>query len=169
MTPRSPNASLSSGYHLSKDDFDLYHDLQNHETEYESLFEALGYKLKSDHRGFYYFLPPGAQPALNKTTRKMALIIFLMVEHLADDGRDPLSEVRDGEYELGKLAASLWEKDPDLLREGGLSSEEEVTNCLSKSFTKLGFAHAEGTMFRFRTPVVRFLDLCMELGRREKN
>lgn len=155
---------LLSGRHLATDDFDLYHDMQDHETEYECLFAALGYQLRSDQRGFYYMLPE-SDPVMNVTTRKMSLLVFLLVEHFADEGRDPVTAVTKGEHDLPALAAALWEKDRQLLSEGGLASADAVEKCFASSFVSLGFARIDGNMLRFRPPIARFLDICMELGR----
>ncbi len=155
---------LLGGYHLSTDDFDLYHDMQDHETEYDCLFAALGYELKSDQRGFYYLLPEN-DPVMNATTRKMALLVFLLVEYFADEGRDPVAMITTGTHEVPVLAAALWENGGDLLAEGGLGSEDAVEKCFANSFTSLGFAQADGNVMRFRPPIARFLDVCMEFGR----
>ncbi len=160
---------LLRGYHLSNEDFELYHDIQDHESEYASLLAALGYKLASDQRGFYYLLPENEQDVLNTTTRKMALVIFLLVEYLADKGRDPRSEITQGHHEVPETANALWETYSDLLAEAGFATQDAVEKCLQNNFTSLGFAQIQGNMLRFRPPIQRFLDICMELGRGEDN
>ncbi|MCF7855242.1 MAG: hypothetical protein K9N51_10635 [Candidatus Pacebacteria bacterium] len=155
---------LVGGYHLSTDDFSLYHELQDHETEYEQLFVALGYTLAADRRGFYYLLSK-SDPPMNATTRKMALILFLLVEHLADEGRDPLSSICKEQHNASEIAAALWAKEPALLKEGGLASAETVEKCFVNNFESLGFARVQGDTVTFSPPIHRFLDICIELGR----
>ena len=62
-----------------------------------TLFKALGFELVCDTRGFYYFVPDTAVAAaqVNKTAQRLALFTFIIVEHLADQGRDPVA-VLDG-------------------------------------------------------------------------
>ncbi len=158
--------SLLGGRHLSSDDFDLYHDLQEHEVEYEQLFDALGYRLHADRRGFYYLLGD-SEPAMNQTTRKMALIMFVLVELMADEGRDPVSVVRQDAMDVGAIAGRLWQKEQQMFVDGGLPSVDAIEKCLVNSFCSLGFARTEGSMIRFSPPIERFLDLCMEFGRRD--
>ena len=155
---------LLSGYHISSEDFDLYHDLQDRETDYNLLFQALGYTLKSDPRGFYHFLPD-AERAMNTTTRKMALLMFAMVEALADEGQDPVAVIRKGSQNVRQLSEKLFEKQEQILTEGGLDSPDAVEKCFVNNFVGLGFASLNGDALRFRPPVNRFLDVCAELGR----
>ncbi|MBE1043361.1 chromosome partitioning protein, partial [Escherichia coli] len=50
-----------------------------------------GFELVCDTRGFYYFVPEQVGAQVNKTAQRLALFTFILVEHLADQGRDPLS------------------------------------------------------------------------------
>jgi len=158
--------TLVSGYHLSYEDFGLYHELQEKESPYDALFSALGYSLKADQRGFYYLVPEAnPQLVLNATTQKMALLIFVLAEMLADEGRDPLTTITRGDFDVREISCRMFERSTDVLEEGGLDSAEAVEKCFLTSFRRLGFATVNGDVLRFRPPVSRFLDICLELGR----
>jgi len=87
-----------------------------------------------------------------------------MAEQLADDGKDPYATIVKGTLDLGQTAAGLYEKNADLLAEGGLDSAEAIEKCFLNNFVGLGFATVNGDVLRFRPPVNRFLDVCLELG-----
>ncbi|EPN59645.1 hypothetical protein A245_17328, partial [Pseudomonas syringae pv. actinidiae ICMP 19096] len=82
---------LFKGYHISRRDPELYAQLSNCQDQYRTLFKALGYELVCDTRGFYYFVPELAAAQVNKTAQRLALFTFILVEHLADQGRDPMA------------------------------------------------------------------------------
>ena len=86
---------LFKGYHVSRRDPELYAQLSNFQDQYRALFKALGFELVCDTRGFYYFVPDTATAQVNKTAQRLALFTFIIVEHLADQGRDPIA-VLDG-------------------------------------------------------------------------
>ncbi|OGV73267.1 MAG: hypothetical protein A3K19_14390 [Lentisphaerae bacterium RIFOXYB12_FULL_65_16] len=156
--------TLQSGYHLSNEDFGLYHELQDKEGYYEALFRELGYTLKADQRGYYYFLPE-PQVAMNVTTRRMALLVFVLIEYLADEGMDPYTGIARGNFSMTQITSGLFSKHADILRDGGLDSPESIEKSILNNFVGLGFATVNGDELRFRPPVNRFLDVCLELGR----
>jgi len=158
---------LLPGHHLSNEDFGLYHELQDHEAEYESLLAALGYQLKTDHRGFYYLVPEDGQLTMTAVTQKMALLVFLLTEHVADEGRDPYTAITSEPHDIPEIAAALFEKYPDMLREGGFDDADTVAKYFLTTFRRLGFATVNGNMLHFRPPVCRFLDVCIQLGQGE--
>ena len=82
---------LFKGYHISRRDPELYAQLSNAQDQYRTLFKALGFELVCDTRGFYYFVPELAAAQVNKTAQRLALFTFILVEHLADQGRDPIA------------------------------------------------------------------------------
>ena len=156
--------TLSKGYHLSNEDFGLYHELQDHEAVYEELFAALGYTLHVDRRGFCYMTPEDENLVMNVTTRKMALLLFLVVEYLADSGRDPLTAITRGSLDLPELTEGLVAKAPEMLKEAGMGTVDAVAKVFATTFTRFGFAAVNGNIIRFRPPVHRFLDVCIEFG-----
>ena len=80
---------LFKGYHISRSNPELYTQLASQQDQYRGLFKALGYELTCDSRGFYYFVPEQMGAQVNKTAQRLALFTFILIEHLADQGRDP--------------------------------------------------------------------------------
>ena len=105
---------LFKGYHVSRRDPELYAQLSNFQDQYRTLFKALGFELVCDTRGFYYFVPDLAAAAVNKTAQRLALFTFILVEHLADQGRDPVAVLDGGSLGRDELP-SLLEKYRDLI------------------------------------------------------
>lgn len=98
---------LFKGYHISHRDPELYTQLSSHQDQYRGLFRAMGFELVCDTRGFYYFVPEQVGAQVNKTAQRLALFTFILVEHLADQGRDPLS-VLDGGSIGRKSCRRCW-------------------------------------------------------------
>lgn len=153
------------GRHISNEDFGLYHEVQDHETAYEALLAALGYELIADRRGYYYLIPRDGAMTMNATTQKMALAVFVLIDLLADLGRDPVHVLTRGSLEIGEIAAAMDERCGELLREGGIPGADGVAKLFSTVFRRLGFATINGNTLRFRPPIHRFLDVCEEVGR----
>jgi len=161
--------TLLPGYHISNEDFGLYTELQNFESLYDALFRALGYELRADPRGFYYLLPEEGPMTMNVTTQKMALLTFLMVEYFADEGKDPYEAIVKSTHDAPTLACALYERFGEMLKEGGIDSADAVEKCFATSFRRLGFATINGDVMHFRPPIVRLLDICVELGREKRH
>ena len=115
---------LFKGYHVSRRDPELYAQLSNFQDQYRTLFKALGFELVCDTRGFYYFVPDLAAAAVNKTAQRLALFTFILVEHLADQGRDPIAVLDGGSLGRDELP-SLLEKYRDLFIQAEVQTQEE--------------------------------------------
>ena len=110
---------LFKGFHVSRRDPELYAQLSNFQDQYRTLFKALGFELVCDTRGFYYFVPDMTAAQVNKTAQRLSLFTFILVEHLADQGRDPLSVLDGGTIGRDELPA-LLDKYRDLFQPGDL-------------------------------------------------
>ncbi|MFY0729260.1 Mks condensin complex protein MksE [Pseudomonas sp. NFX15] len=153
---------LFKGYHVSRRDPELYAQLSNFQDQYRTLFKALGFELVCDTRGFYYFVPDLAAAAVNKTAQRLALFTFILVEHLADQGRDPISVLDGGSLGRDELP-SLLEKYRDLFIQAEVQTVEELEEKIMRRMTQLGFAGEENGIYRFLPPMHRFLDVCLSV------
>ena len=153
---------LFKGYHLSRHDAESYTQLTNQQDAYRTLFKALGFELVCDVRGFYYFVPEQMGAQVNKTAQRLALFTFIVVEHLADQGRDPLSVLDGGTLGRDELPA-LFNKYQELLVQAEISSLEELEEKILRRLTQLGFASEAGGIYRFLAPMHRFLDVCLSV------
>ena len=153
---------LFKGYHVSRRDPELYAQLSNQQDQYRALFKALGYELVCDSRGFYYFVPEQMGAQVNKTAQRLALFTFILVEHLADQGRDPLAVLDGGSLGRDELPP-LLEKYRDLFLQAEVTSVEELEEKVMRRLNQLGFASEENGIYRFLAPMHRFLDVCLSV------
>lgn len=153
---------LFKGYHVSRRDPELYSQLSNLQDQYRALFKALGYELVCDSRGFYYFVPEQMGTQVNKTAQRLALFTFILVEHLADQGRDPLAVLDGGSLGRDELPA-LLDKYRDLFLQAEVTSVEELEEKVMRRLNQLGFAGEENGIYRFLAPMHRFLDVCLSV------
>jgi hypothetical protein len=151
---------LFKGYHLSRSEPECYAQLSNLQDQYRALFKALGFELVCDPRGFYYFVPEQMGAQVNKTAQRLALFTFILVEHLADQGRDPLSVLDGGSIGRDELPA-LLDKYRDLFLQAEVTSHEELEDKIIRRLTQLGFAEDSNGVYRFLPPMHRFLDVCL--------
>ncbi|TBU96767.1 Mks condensin complex protein MksE [Phytopseudomonas dryadis] len=153
---------LFKGYHLSRSEPECYAQLSTLQDQYRALFKALGFELVCDPRGFYYFVPEQAAAQVNKTAQRLALFTFILVEHLADQGRDPLSVLDGGSIGRDELPA-LLDKYRDLFLQAEVTSHEELEDKIIRRLTQLGFAEDSNGIYRFLPPMHRFLDVCLSV------
>lgn len=153
---------LFKGYHISRSEPECYAQLSSMQDQYRALFRALGFELVCDPRGFYYFVPEQVAPQVNKTAQRLALFTFILVEHLADQGRDPLSVLDGGSIGRDELPA-LLDKYRDLFLQAEVQTVDELEEKILRRMTQLGFAHEEGGIYRFLPPMHRFLDVCLSV------
>ncbi|MBF7145003.1 MULTISPECIES: Mks condensin complex protein MksE [Pseudomonas] len=153
---------LLKGFHISRRDPELYAQLSNCQDAYRTLFRALGFELVCDTRGFYYFVPEQAAAQVNKTAQRLSLFTFILVEHLADQGRDPISVLDGGSLGRDELPA-LLEKYRDLFSQADVQTPEELEEKILRRMTQLGFTHEEPGIYRFLAPMHRFLDVCLSV------
>ena len=153
---------LFKGYHISRRDPELYSQLSNLQDPYRALFKSLGFELVCDSRGFYYFVPEQMGAQVNKTAQRLALFCFILIEHLADQGRDPLTVLDGGSVGRDELPP-LLEKYKDLFLQAEVSSQEELEEKILRRLTQLGFASEDSGAYRFLAPMHRFLDVCLSV------
>jgi hypothetical protein len=153
---------LFKGYHVSRRDAELYSQLSNLQDAYRALFKALGYELVCDPRGFYYFVPEQIGAQVNKTAQRLALFTFIIVEHLADQGRDPLAVLDGGSLGRDELPPML-EKYRELFLQAEVQTQEELEEKVMRRMTQLGFASEDNGTYRFLPPMHRFLDVCLSV------
>jgi hypothetical protein len=153
---------LFKGYHVSRRDPELYAQLSNLQDQYRALFKALGYELICDSRGFYYFVPEQMGAQVNKTAQRLALFTFILVEHLADQGRDPLAVLDGGSLGRDELPP-LLEKYRDLFLQAEVTTIEELEEKVMRRLNQLGFTGEENGVYRFLAPMHRFLDVCLSV------
>jgi len=153
---------LFKGYHISQRDAELYSQLSNLQDAYRALFRAMGFELVCDSRGFYYFVPEQMGAQVNKTAQRLALFTFILVEHLPDQGRDPLAVLDGGTLGRDELPA-LLDKYRDLFVQAEVQTQEDLEEKVMRRLSQLGFAQEDNGIYRFLPPMHRFLDVCLSV------
>lgn len=151
---------LFKGYHISQRDSELYSQLSNLQDAFRALFRAMGFELVCDSRGFYYFVPEQMGAQVNKTAQRLALFTFILVEHLADQGRNPLAVLDGGTLGRDELPA-LLDKYRDLFVQAEVQTQEDLEEKVMRRLSQLGFAQEDNGIYRFLPPMHRFLDVCL--------
>jgi hypothetical protein len=158
---------LSSGTHLNRlQDGKLWVELENHQSQYETLFAALGFSLVLDGRGYAYFKTDQASTFTGKLTRRLALLLMLLFEYQADQG-------------LHLFQFQQWQLDTPLINKlhinyHAILEAEEITSPqtikeIFDSAARIGFLVLEDDAYRLLSAVHRYLDLFQELAQAERN
>ena len=153
---------MLKGFHISRRDPELYSQLSALQDVYRGLFKALGFELVCDTRGFYYFVPELAAAQVNKTAQRLSLFTFILVEHLADQGRDPIAVLDGGSLGRDELPA-LLDKYRDLFLQAEVQTQDELEEKILRRMTQLGFTSEDNGVYRFLAPMHRFLDVCLSV------
>ncbi len=157
---------LSSGAHLNRlKDTELWVQLELYQSDYESLFAALGFVLIVDGRGFAYFKTELASAYTGKLTRRLALVIMLLFEYQADQG---LHLFQFQQWRLdANLLDQLWQQYFALFEAEEINSPKTLSEILD-SATRVGFLISEDNAYRLLPSIHRYLDLFVELGNAER-
>jgi ADP-ribose pyrophosphatase YjhB (NUDIX family) len=154
--------ALRRGRHLCQRDGELFQDLQQREALYTELLEKIGFKLVRHPRDFFYLVDASNFTELSE---RMAVFMFVLVEHLSDRGDAVEETVLTRQFAYADLPHLQVDRYQTYMREAGVATAEELSNVV-RTMERFGFARSvDETSFRFEAPVYRFLDLCMELSR----
>jgi DNA-binding LacI/PurR family transcriptional regulator len=153
--------ALRRGRHICANDGELYHALKQHSEDYRQLFEKLGFKLVQHARDFFHFADASN---FTETASRMALFIFILVEHLADHGMTVEEAIMTNRFDYATLPHLKSERYQTYMREAGVTTHEELI-AIVRTMERYGFTRRLGAdTFAFNVPVYRFLDLCMNMA-----
>lgn len=148
---------LSTGYHLSEQDFALWTELDANEDAYTALFTGLGNQLKRDSRGYFYFDVDDATVNMGKISRLFALTIYALVEYFADQGQDPLRALFDTEISH-EVLSSILQQQYHLFEQLEVFSATDLKREVGNRMLRYGFAKMQGDNFKLLPPIYRYLD-----------
>jgi hypothetical protein len=155
--------TLRRGKHLSARDGDLYHARKKQEPLFDALFGKLGFKLVHHPRDFYYFLDTSN---FTELSARMAIFMFILVEHLADRGEPVEETLMTRRFSSGDLPHLQGERYQSTMREAGITTPDELA-AIVRTMERFGFARRlDEETFGFDVPAYRFLDLCLEMAGR---
>lgn len=154
-------ASLRRGEHICDEEMSLFLHLKHYTNEYRKLFQSLGFELVWDPRGFAYFK---ADSEPGKEIAGCAIFVFILLEHWGNRGLN-LHE------ELFKPYGLRFSDLPHFTNDNWtqlLSQVQVITvpnlHAVVGRLERLGMAKKiTDDAFRFRLPVMRLVDVCLEL------
>ena len=156
---------FNNGKHLNRQSEPaLWAELEREQEAYQAVFDALGYVLRIDGRGFAWFHTDEATSATNKATRQLALLFMVVFDTQADAGK-PL--MRFGDWVIdSNLLKTVHEQHQELLVAEGIEPEGLIT--LFETAQRFGFAQADNGHWRLLPAVCRYLDHYEELANAAK-
>ncbi len=153
--------ALRRGKHIALKDGDIFHAIKMNETLYAQLFSKLGFKLVHHPRDFFYFLD---QSNFTDLSARIAVFMFILVEHLADQGDTVEDAVMTRRFAYKDLPHLHGERYPTYMREAGITTPEDLA-AIVRTMERFGFTRRmDAETFGFDVPIYRFLDLCMEMA-----
>ncbi len=157
--------ALRRGRHISSADGAMFAHLCAHFEAYRVLLEDLGFTLRRHPREFFYL-----EDTSNFTdiAGKMALFIFILVEHLADRGLPIEDTLMSSTFAADDLPHLTGDRYRELMREAEVTSAEQLGGILL-SLERYGFIRRKpDDRFGFLPPAYRFLDLCLQYAGDDK-
>lgn len=148
---------LSTGFHISEQDFALWQELDSQELSYRELFAALGHQLKRDSRGFFHFDVDDATVNMGKISRLFALTTYALVEFFADQGQDPLRALFEVEISH-EILASILQQQYHLFEQLDVFSATDLKREVMNRMLRFGFAKQQGEHYKLLSPIYRYLD-----------
>jgi hypothetical protein len=156
------NKKLVSGYHISEQDTTLWQHLDQNIESYQALFSSLGYKLSHDTRGFYYFSSDESTPNMGKISRSIALTIYILIEHFANQGKDPLKAIFEQICDLEQMQL-LVKMNKHLFEQLEIYSGSDLRKDVYLRMVRLGLAKETERGFVHQSPIYRYIDALMEI------
>jgi hypothetical protein len=147
---------LCRGRHICAEDGTIYHALHDNAASFVELFNHLGFHMETHPRDFYYFR---GGKSLSETSARMALFIFILMEHLEGQCEPVEESMLTKKFSIDELPHFNKERYRLYMKESGVEDIDALAGVIN-SLEKFGFALQRGDSFRFRAPVYRFFDIC---------
>ncbi len=156
---------LRKGRHITRQESEVFHHLEQHEQAYRELFSQLGYELTRHEKDFFYFQK---SEHLSNYGRKFAAFVFVIIDYYADRGRFPEDLLTQETFKIDEKPFVNHEKRRyrDVLEKAGIDFDEpRPFDRLLSDLERFGFVERDGVYhFRFRKPIYRFLDLAEDIA-----
>lgn len=159
-------AKLSSGYHISIEDGDIYRSLSENVDYYRNMFDNLGYRLSDGMDGIFYFLP--SDEKINELSKKFTAFMAIMYDWLADKGKEPVTSLTEEHFYINQLPHLTVEQYKKVMSQLDVTDGKELLKIVN-NLQKHGFLMlVDGNLIKFRKTVSRFVAMFMEVADREK-
>jgi hypothetical protein len=146
---------FNSGKHLNRlSDAALWAELEQEQEAYAALFQALGYELRIDGRGFAWFHTDEKSTTLSQQSRQFALLFMVIFDTQADAGK-ALNRFSDWAIDRA-LFTTASEHHQELLQAEGL--DVDALLALMERAETFGFARREAGHWQLLPAVCRYLD-----------
>ena len=154
---------LCTGHHFGPDDGEPFDALRKRFDEYHDLFAALGLNLVRKEPEFFYIDAPTADAA-RKTSAKMTLVCFILVDHYASQNQSIEEAVMGHSHLVRNLPHFALDRYAKLMREVDIPDRDSLEGVL-ESMAKIGWLKWEDhEQFRFLRPFYRIFAKCIELA-----
>ncbi|MBI5436143.1 MAG: hypothetical protein HY937_03410 [Nitrosomonadales bacterium] len=150
--------ALSRGRHISSVDGDLFESLNKAPSEYRALFKDLCFEMIASSRGYYYF--DGSSRGLSKSVNRIALFVYIFMDHSADQGEGITDAVGKGLHSLSAQPHLSSERYRRYMKQVGVETVEHLSDIL-RQMDNLGFARKlDEDQFTFLPPIYRIIEAC---------
>ncbi len=154
---------LMSGFHITENNLILWQSLDQNLEAYQALFNSLGYTLIKDARGYFYFSTPDTTVTMTKTSRRIALFLYTLIEYWADKGYDPVAALFEQALNRDTFER-LFNQNTSIFEQIDINSAGDIRNEIIKRMVRLGFAKEIGKEYKLLAPCYRYIDAVMELS-----
>lgn len=151
--------ALSRGRHISSMDGDLFESLNKAPQDYRALFKELGFEMVISSRSFYYFNGSGGR-GLSGNIHRIALFVYIFVDHSADQGEGITDAIGKGLHSLSAQPHLISERYRKYMQQVGVGTFEQLSDIL-RQMDNLGFARKiDEDQFAFLPPIYRIIEAC---------
>ena len=152
--------ALRRGRQICMTDGPLYTPLKSHTEDFTALFAQLGFELVHHPRDFFYFVD---RSNFTDLSARMAVFVFILIEHLADRGDAIEETVMSRHFRPGDLPHLTVERYRRLMGDAAINEPGEVEQ-LVQTMERFGFVNRlPDESFTFRPAAYRFLDLALDM------
>lgn len=146
---------FNAGKHLNRlSEPVLWVELEQSLLAYQAIFQALGYELRVDGRGFAWFHNDEVSASVTGQSRQLALLFMVIFDTQADAGH---ALQRFSEWRVDrKFIEAVFDQHRDLLDTEGLQVEALIA-LLTKAET-FGLVRQQGDFWELLPAVCRYLD-----------
>ena len=144
-----------------------YRDVDRNEELYRALFAGLGYELVHHGQGFYYF--KGGNQLSTQRLQAIALFVLILFQDLEDKKFQEADRAWERKlllraFSINELPHFQTAQRRSMLLTVGVTPETLQDKVL-RPMTRYGMLEMTGPEhFQFRSPIYRFVDLCMKFA-----
>lgn len=154
---------LRRGWHFVPEESEASAALAANFAEYAELFAALGFTLVRHERDFFY-LDPADRDQAEGSAGKIAAVAFILVDHLANEGRAIEQSILNDSFLFGQLPHLTRDSYAALLRQVEVHDVSDLRQVF-KAMQRFGWAEMnEAEEVRFRRPFCRVFTQCLVLA-----